>query len=251
MPMTLGRRSGQVVTAGLWLAALASWSLLLLMPADWPISSMPVASAVVAVGPVSARIVPGQTLRPPESTTAIDVLVRVGGPYGSSTPVGLTVYRDVERAEVIARSEAVAVSGPEGLRLSRFELDAAVPEGSEVYFELEIPPDNPWPILIGATKADRQRVDAQLYLERQLGWSDQDLAYQLLRNQNGIQRVTHLFATRMDMAVTALVAVLAVGGMATGASILVFRRQDRWTMAGSTLAMPGVGLLAVFLWLFA
>ena len=55
----------------------------------------------------------------------------------------------------------------------------------------------------------------------------------------------------MDMAVTALVAVLAVGGMATGASILVFRRQGRWTMAGSTLAVPGVGLLAVFLWLFA
>jgi hypothetical protein len=165
--------------------------------------------------------------------------------------VGLTVYRDVERAEVIARSGAVAVSGPEGLRLSRFELDAAVPEGSEVYFELEIPPDNPWPILIGATKADRQRVDAQLYLERQPGWSDQDLAYQLLRSQNGIQRATHLFATRMDMAVTALVAVLAVGGMATGVSILVFRRQGRWTMAGSTLAMPGVGLLAVFLWLFA
>ena len=250
MSMTPGRRSGQAVTAGFWLAALASWSVVLLVPVDWPTSSMPAASAVVAIGPVSARIVSGQTLTPAESTTAIDVLVRVGGPFGSSTPVGLTVYRDVERAEVIAQSEAVAVSGPEGLRLSRFELDVAVPVGSEVYFELEIPPDNPWPILIGATRADRQRTDAQLYLERQPGWSDQDMAYQLFRRQNGIQRVTHLFATRMDMAVTALVALLAVGGMGVGVSVLMLRRQGPLAVAGSTLAIPGVGLLAIFLWLF-
>ena len=249
--MTLGRRSGQVVTAGLWLAALASWSLVLLMPVDWPISSMPAASAVVAIGPVSARIVPGQTLKLAESTTAIDVLIRVGGPYGSTAPVGLTVYRDVEGAELLARSEAVTVSGPEGLRLSRFDLDATVTGGSEVYFELEIPPDNPWPILVGATRADRQRASAQLYLERQPGWSDQDLAYQLFLRQSGIQRLTHLFATRMNMAVAALVALLAVGGMAAGASILMLGRRGPLAVAGSTLAIPGVALLALFLWLFA
>ena len=223
----------RLLAAGLWLAALASWAIVLAMPVNWPTSSMPSASAVVAIGPVSARVVPGETLTAAEQTTTIDLLIRVGGPYGSWTPIGLTVYQQVAPAEVIARSGAVAVSGPENLRLTRFELDAPVPGGREVYVELEIPPDNPWPILLGGTRADPQRADAQLYLERQPGWLDQDMFHQLLRRQNLAQRIPVLWSGHRAtlLAYVAILATAAVACFGVGMVAGEKRPGLKWPLA--------------------
>ena len=236
--------------AGVWILGVLSWAAALLLPLDWPVSSMPARSALIAIGPVSEFVVPGQSFGTPEAVSAIDVLIRVGGPFGASTPVGMAVYEDVERTSLVARSAAEPVSVPAGLAVVRFDLDTPIDGNRRFYLELEIPPDNPWPIFVGGTRNDPQRADDRLYLERKPGWSDQDIAYQFFRRQTGVQRFIYIVSVRPEMAWTIILSLVAVLGMSAGLSLLALRNHGWITITGSAVALPGLALLALLVWLF-
>jgi|GEM_PF-1769876 hypothetical protein len=235
--------------AGVWILGVLSWATAFLLPLDWPVSSMTDRSALIPIGPVSEFVVPGQLFGTPEAVSAIDVLIRVGGPFGASTPVGMAVYEDVERTSLVARSGAEPVSVPAGLAVIRFDLDVAIDGNRRFYLELEIPPDNPWPIFVGGTRDDPRRAGDYLYLERRPGWSDQDLAYQFFRRQTGIQRFIHIASVRPEMAWTIVLSLVAVLGMSAGLSLLALRNYGWMTISGAAVALPGLALLALLVWL--
>ena len=84
--------TGNIARLGLWLLTAMSWATVLFFPVNWPVSSMPANSAVIPIGPVSSFVVAGQSFRPDEAVSSIDLLIRVGGPFGSSSPLTLSVY---------------------------------------------------------------------------------------------------------------------------------------------------------------
>ena len=184
---------------------------------------MPAKSAVISIGPVSSFVVPGQLFRTPEAISAIDLLVRVGGPFGSSSPITLLVYTDIDRVNLITQGTANPVSVPEGLAVTRFNLDTPLADQHQFYLELAIPPTNPWPILVGGTRSDPERERDQLYLMGKPGWSDQDLAYQLFRQQSPIQRFLHLMHVRPEIGWTISLSLLSVIGISTGISFIVLQ----------------------------
>ena len=236
--------------AGVWIIGLLSWTMVLFIPVDWPVSSMPPSSALFAIGPVSDFIVPGQVFGTPEEISAIDLLVRVGGPFGASTPVVMAVYEDVDRASLVARSAAQPVSVSGGLTVTRFDLDAHLPGSRRYYLELEIPTENRWPLFVGGTRADPQRAGDRLYLERRPGWSDQDLAYQFFQRQTAFRRLLYISSVRPDIGWTILLSLVAVFGMSAGLAILLLRGRGWTTLSGSALALPGLAMLALMAWLF-
>ncbi len=236
--------------AGVWFLGVLSWATALLLPLAWPVSSMPARSALFPIGPVSDFVVPGQSFGTPEEISAIDILIRVGGPFGASTPVGMAVYEDVDRTSLVARSAAEPVSVPAGLAVVRFDLDVPIDGNQRFYLELEIPPDNPWPIFVGGTRNDPQRAGDRLYLERKPGWSDQDIAYQFFRRQTGVQRFIYTASVRPEMAWAIIPPLVAVLGMSAGLSLLVLRNYGWITITGSAVALPGLALLALLVWLF-
>ena len=244
-------KTTNLVHSGVWLLAILSWALILLSPVHWPVSSIPARSSLMSIGPVSSFIVPGQTFTPPNEVSAIDLLIHVGGPYGSSSSIGMVVYNDASRTVPLAHSLASTISKPEGLTVTRFELDNPLPAGSQAYFELEISPDNPWPILVGGTREDHQRMGGQLYLRGKPGWSDQDLAYQLFRNEHALQRLMELWFERPDIALSIILSIIASLGISTGASLVVLRRSGWTLISGLSVALPGVALLILFIWLFS
>ena len=244
-------KTTKLVHTGIWLSAILSWALILLSPVHWPVSSIPARTSLISIGPVSSFIVPGQTFKSPDEVSAIDLLIHVGGPFGSSSTIGMVVYEDASRKVPLAHSLASAISKPEGLTVTRFELDNQLSTGSQAYFELEISPDNPWPILVGGTRKDRQRIEGQLYLRGEPGWSDQDLAYQLFRHERALQRFMELWFQRPDIALSIILSVLASLGISTGASLVVLRRSSWTLIPGLSFGLPGVALLILFLWLFS
>jgi hypothetical protein len=209
---------GSLARLGLWIVTAMSWATVLFFPVNWPVSSMPANSAVIPIGPVSSFVVAGQSFRPSEAVSSIDLLIRVGGPFGSSSPITLSVYNDIDRVHLIAQGTASPVSVPGGLAVTRFELDTPLADQRLFYLELDIPPTTPWPILVGGTRSDPEREGEQLYLMGKPGWSDQDLAYQLFRKQSAIQRFLHLMGARPEMGWTITLSLLSVIGISTGIS---------------------------------
>ena len=236
--------------AGVWILGVLSWATALLLPLDWPVSSMPARSALIPIGPVSEFVVPGQSFGTPEEVSAIDVLIRVGGPFGASTPVGMAIYENVDRTSLVVRSAADPVSVPPGLAVIRFDLNVPIDGNRHFYLELEIPPDNPWPIFVGGTRDDPQRAGDRLFLERRPSWSDQDMAHQFFRRQTGIQRFIYIASVRPEIAWTIILALVAVLGMSAGLSLLALRNYGWITITGSAVALPGLALLALLVWLF-
>ena len=242
--------TGNIARLGLWLLTAMSWATVLFFPVNWPVSSMPANSAVIPIGPVSSFVVAGQSFRPDEAVSSIDLLIRVGGPFGSSSPLTLSVYNDIDRVHLIAQGTASPVSAPDGLVNTRFELDTPLTDQRLYYLEIDIPPTTPWPILVGGTRSDPEREGEQLYLMGKPGWSDQDLAYQLFRQQSSIQRFVHLMGARPEMGWTIILSLLSVIGISTGISFMVLQGRDWATILGLAAALPGLTLLTLFLWIF-
>ena len=66
-------------------------------------------------------------------------------------------------APFIAQGTASPVSVPDGLAVTRFELDTPLADQHLFYLELDISPTTPWPILVGGTRSDPEREGEQLY----------------------------------------------------------------------------------------
>lgn len=203
-------RSKRFAALGIWALALVGLAVVALVPVDWPTTSMPRTTALMNLGPVSSYVVPGQTLVPREHLDSIVLLVNVGGPFGATIPLRLVVYDSPEKTSLLAAAESIAVSKPDRFDAVWFrfehELDVDVP----VYFELEIPLETPWPMVIAATREDVTRPDGQVYLRGEAGFGDQDIAYQLFRNENLVRRLPLLWFEHRASLVVAAATLIAV-----------------------------------------
>jgi hypothetical protein len=155
-------------------------------------------------------VVPGQTLVPREHVDSIVLLVKVGGPFGATTPLRLVVYDAPEKTSLLAAAEAVAVSKPDRFDVVWFRFDHELDVDAPVYFELEIPLKTPWPTVIAATREDVSRPGGQVYLRGEAGFGDQDIAYQLFRNENLVHRLPLLWSEHRASLVVAAATLMAV-----------------------------------------
>ena len=94
-------------------------------------------------------------------------------------------------------------------------------------------------------------MGGQLYLRGKPGWADQDLAYQLFRQERALQRLMELWFERPDIALSIILAIGASLGISTGASLVALRRSSWTLISGLSVALPGVALLILFMWLFS
>ncbi len=214
------------------LAAALLWLALLLIPADWSVSSVPPTSGVINIGPVSSYVVPGQTILPPERVTSIAVPIRVGGPFGAEVAIRLSVLHEIGGRE-IAAATSTATSSAAGFEMVEFGLDRALPAFEWAYMELEIPFETEWPIVVGGATADRPEFPGQLYLRGEAGWPDQDLFHQLLRRQSLAQRASTMWSLHRPTFL-AYVAILVAATLAClGLGLVVGENQPRlkWPVA--------------------
>ena len=227
---------------GVWAAALARGTAVVLVPVDWPTTSMPRAVALMNLGPVSSFIVPGQTLVPRERVDSIVLLVGVGGPFGSTTPLRLTVYDTPAKAGLLTDAESVAVSKPDRFDTVWFRFDRVLDAGESVYFELNMPQDTPWPIVVAATREDAERPDGQLYLRGEPGFENQDLVYQLFRHENLAHRLPLFWSEHGASLAAAVGTLVATYVVLLGVAILALRNVASNPMIAG---IPAVGLVAI------
>lgn len=227
----------------MWAATAAILATVLAVPVDWPVTNTPPPQVLMRIGPVSSYIVPGQTLAAKEGANAVAIPIRVGGPFGAKSKIGLAIYSDTGSATVLASASAMAVSGPAQFEPTMFRLDRKLEAGRAAYMELKIPEDNPWPIFVAGTKADTTRQAGSLYLRREAQWPDQDLAYQLFRRSALVQRLADLWNTNQAASVTAVVTLVAVGAVwiSLGLALSGQNRRMGGTTATLSLAVLAAG----------
>ena len=212
--------------------AIPLWLAFLLIPVNWSISSVPPAGSVINIGPVSAYQIPGQTIFPHEEVGKVAILIRVGGPFGSTIPIDLRVFTEVG-GDLLSSATTSATSIPSGFDLVIFELDQPIPGSHWAYLQVQIPSETEWPIIIGGTKSNLSEFPGQLFLRDQAGWEDQDLFHQLLRYQNLASRIPTIWmdhrATLLGYIFIGIFALIFFAGLGCAAGNQ--RPLLRWPLA--------------------
>ncbi len=241
--------SGRLAAFGLWLAAAGIAAAVLFVPVAWAATDMPASRALQNLGPVSAFVVPGQTmvLREPVDTVALPV--RVGGPFGSIAPLRLVARANHADTTVLGSSEGAARARPERYDVVLFRFDRALKPDEAAYLELQVPPQTEWPILVASTTADSQRSDGRLYLRGEPAFADLDLAYQLLRHESLAFRLPLLWRQHREALVVSIATLAAVAALILGLVCAADRRASwRTRLAVSAAAFSGsLGVVYAFI----
>jgi hypothetical protein len=165
------------------------------------------------LGPVSEDIRAGQTFVASEAFDIIAVPVLLGAPIGNHLILQATLQAGgLDGTHVASSLLTTAYSRAGGADVVEFPFETTVPGGTSLYFEIQVPRSSPWPVFLTATQGDRDST-GRLVMNGTFGHADQDLIYQLLRQQSVFSRMSywwtdHLFALVVSIALITLVHVL-------------------------------------------
>jgi len=185
---------------GLVMLGLAIWLAIALVPVSWPLSDP--GRSPFLLGPISADVPAGQTFRATEPFDRISIPVRIGGPFGQTNQLSLRIDLDGRNGSRSVRSGTVRVQpASDQMEQITFEFEEPIAASELLYFEIEVSPAAERPTFTMATLAD-QTPDGRLYLEGAPGFADQDLVFQLLRQQSSRERLTVWWSLYPAMLVT-------------------------------------------------
>jgi hypothetical protein len=199
----MSRRS--LVVAAL---TLAIWLAVVLMPASWPLSDP--GRAPFRLGPISTDVRAGQTFLAPDEFDQISLPLRVGGPFGSSNRVSVSVRSADPTMSWSVNSNVISVeSTREATEQVTFDLELSIFQPDPLYFEVEVSRDAEWPTYTLATQGN-QVPDGRLHLGHEPGFADQDLVFQLLSRRPLWSQIGIWWPDHRMMLVSGLVLLLFV-----------------------------------------
>ena len=178
----------------------------------WPLNSYQHENAVFRLGPVSADVQAGQTFAAAEPFSVFALPVNVGGPIDSVATLRTRIRIAGPGGVPVAESApAQAVSTERTFEMVRFELPAPLPAGEGYYVEFDVPRETAWPIFLAAAEGNTDPV-GQLFMQGAPTFAGQDLAYQLLRRQSILGRLSIWWVSYQGAVIVgaALVALLHV-----------------------------------------
>ena len=191
---------------------LASWLWILMVPVAWPLNQPD--RTGFRLGPVSEDVQAGQTFVASEAFDIVAVPVWLGAPFGNHLDLQATLQAGgVDGAHVASSRPTPAYSRESGPDVVEFIFETTMPRDTSLYLEIQVPRSSPWPVFLIATRGDRDST-GRLVMHRNFGHVDQDLIYQLLRQQSVYSRMSywsthHPFALVVAITVITLVHVLA------------------------------------------
>lgn len=189
----------------------ALWLWILTVPVAWTLNQPD--RTGFRLGPISEDIRAGQTFVASGAFDIIAVPVWLGAPFGNRLDLQATLQAGgLDGAHVASSLPTPAYSKAGGADVVEFLFDTTVPGGTSLYFEIKVPRSSPWPVFLTATQGDRDST-GRLVMNGTFGHADQDLVYQLLRQQSVFSRMSywwtyHPFALAVSITLITLVHVL-------------------------------------------
>ncbi|MDP6348355.1 MAG: hypothetical protein QGG58_01015 [Chloroflexota bacterium] len=197
-------RPSLIVTA----LTLAIWLAIVLTPVSWPLTDP--GRAPFRLGPISTDVRAGQTFLASEGFDQISLPLRVGGPFGSSNQVSVSVRSADPTMSWGARSNVVSVESTiEAMEQVTFDLELSISRPDPLYFEIEVAPAAEWPTYTLATQGD-QVSGGRLHLGHEPGFADQDLVFQILVRRSAWSQIGIWWPDHRMMLVGGLILLLLV-----------------------------------------
>ena len=227
--------SGLLVTI-----TLASWLWILLVPIAWPLNQPD--RTGFRLGPVSEDVRAGQTFVASEAFNIVAVPIWLGAPFGNRLDLQATLQAGgVDGAHVAASRPTPAYSRESGPDVVEFIFETTLPKDISLYLEIQVPRSSPWPVFLIATRGDRDST-GRLVMNRNFGHVDQDLIYQLLRQQSVYSRMSH-WSTHHPFALVVAITLITLVHVLTYMIVRTLRETVQQHLPSPSLMMLTLGSL--------